>query len=89
MNNITGPFNTSTALQWVATGQQWINSAAAECVIDLANASQIDSAAIVVMLSWKRYAAQQQKKLILQHLPEKLTAMLELYSLENIFNPSY
>lgn len=82
---LTGPLNTHTALHWVTEGQQWINDADDQCVINLSAVTHIDSAGIAVLLAWKRYANQQQKQLILQSLPEKLRSMLNLYGLSRIF----
>ena len=82
---LTGPLTVYTVLKWIAEGQQWINTAAEECVIDLADVSSIDSAGIALLLSWKRYAAQQKKKLLLINRPAKLQSMLELYGLNTVF----
>ncbi|MFI4954988.1 MAG: lipid asymmetry maintenance protein MlaB [Gammaproteobacteria bacterium] len=85
---LTGPLNSYTALHWAAKGQEWINDAKEQCVIDLANTTSIDSAGIAILLAWKRYANQQKKTLFLQNPSEKLRSMLHLYGLAPVFPSS-
>ena len=80
----TGELTTETALATLAKGQQQIDHATKECVIDLAQIHTVDSAGVAVLLAWQRFATQQQKQLHLENLPAKLIGMIKLSNLQAV-----
>jgi phospholipid transport system transporter-binding protein len=50
-----------------------------QTVFDLRNVSEVDSAAVSVMLAWQRAANQAGLKLELKNLPPKLKSLTRLY----------
>jgi ABC-type transporter Mla MlaB component len=47
--------------------------------------TQVDSAAVSLLLNWQRLAVQQSLTLSLQAMPDKLTRLLHLYNVEDLF----
>ena len=52
--------------------------------IDLSGAAAVDSAAVAVLLALRRRAAEEGKQLVLTHVPAALTALADLYSVEDL-----
>lgn len=54
-------------------------------VVNMQAVTQVDSAAVSLLLNWQRLAVQQSLILSLQAVPEKLTRLLHLYNVEDLF----
>lgn len=53
--------------------------------VNMQAVTQVDSAAVSLLLNWQRLAVQQSLTLSLQAVPEKLTRLLHLYNVEDLF----
>jgi phospholipid transport system transporter-binding protein len=52
--------------------------------VDLSGAVAVDSAAVAVLLALRRRAAEEGKPLVFTHIPAALTALADLYSVEDV-----
>jgi phospholipid transport system transporter-binding protein len=50
-----------------------------ELVIDLSGVEEVDSAAVALLLKWRREALRVGKRLKLEHFPDNLASLAELY----------
>lgn len=58
--------------------------ASGETVIDMADITAVDSAAVATLLAWQRAARKQGKSLVFSHLPENLLGLAELYGVADL-----
>jgi phospholipid transport system transporter-binding protein len=82
--------------RWIVTGTLTVDSAAAILaasndaalpatgVIALGELRAVDSAAVAVLLSWRRRAATEGKTLSFADVPASLAALAELYGVEDL-----
>jgi phospholipid transport system transporter-binding protein len=82
--------------RWVIAGALTVDSAADVLaaseeaalpetgVVSLSGLRAVDSAAVAVMLSWRRRAAAEGKKLAFVDVPPNLVALAELYGVEDL-----
>jgi phospholipid transport system transporter-binding protein len=54
--------------------------------IDFANVTDIDSSAVALLLHWRREAVRLGKPLRYVHLPKNLTALAELYGVDDMIH---
>jgi phospholipid transport system transporter-binding protein len=85
--------------RWGVSGALTVDSAAAVLaaseeaalpetgVVSLAGVRTADSAGVAVMLSWRRRAAAEGKKLVFVDVPPNLVALAELYGVEDLLEP--
>jgi phospholipid transport system transporter-binding protein len=59
-----------------------------QTVFDLGQVETVDSAAVSVMLAWRRAAAQSGSKLELRNLPEQLKSLTQLYGVCTLVSPA-
>ena len=55
--------------------------------IDFARVTTVDSAAVALLLDWRRMAARRGKTLLFVNLPANLLALAELYGVAEILQP--
>lgn len=55
--------------------------------IDFAAVTDVDSAAVALLLEWRREAARLRKGLIFVNLPANLVALAELYGVSGLIQP--
>jgi phospholipid transport system transporter-binding protein len=53
-----------------------------DLTVDCAPLTQVDSAAIAVLLGWQRAAQAQQRKVIIHHAPPQLISLATVYGVE-------
>ncbi len=53
-------------------------------IVSLAELRTVDSAGVAVMLSWRRRAAAEGRKLVFVDVPPNLVALAELYGVEDL-----
>ncbi|OGT21205.1 MAG: hypothetical protein A3C55_05225 [Gammaproteobacteria bacterium RIFCSPHIGHO2_02_FULL_42_13] len=53
--------------------------------VDLADVSHCDSAALALLIEWKRLAIQQNQSIVFQNLPVQLIKMAKMSGVERIF----
>lgn len=52
--------------------------------LDLSQVTEVDSAAIALLLAWRRQLAQHNRRLVLKAAPASLLSLIHLYSLESV-----
>ena len=55
--------------------------------IDFAQVTDVDSAAVALLLDWRRMAAKRKKTLVFVNLPANLVALAELYGVADVIQP--
>jgi phospholipid transport system transporter-binding protein len=55
--------------------------------IDFSAITAVDSAAVALLLEWRRLAAERGKTLIFTHLPANLLALADLYGVADLIQP--
>jgi phospholipid transport system transporter-binding protein len=56
--------------------------------IDFAQVTGVDSAAVALLLDWRRMAVQRGKTLLFANLPANLLALAELYGVADLIQPA-
>lgn len=92
----TGTSLRAAGERWVLSGALTMDSVAkvlaaskplplpAAGLIDLEHIDRVDSAGVSVMLAWKRRAATEGKSIQFAHVPGNMTALAELYGVEDL-----
>ncbi len=75
--------NAATALQ-----QALACSTQGEMVVDLAGVSELDSAAVSLLLEWRRQAERSACKLRFENLPDSLLSLARLYDVLELIQPA-
>jgi phospholipid transport system transporter-binding protein len=55
--------------------------------IDFSGITNVDSAAVALLLDWRRMAAKRAKTLVFENLPANLLALAELYGVADLIQP--
>jgi phospholipid transport system transporter-binding protein len=55
--------------------------------IDFAEVADVDSAAVALLLDWRRMALKRKKTLVFVNLPANLLALAELYGVADVIQP--
>ena len=55
--------------------------------IDFAEVTDVDSAAVALLLDWRRMASKRNKTLVFVNLPANLLALAELYGVADVIQP--
>jgi phospholipid transport system transporter-binding protein len=77
---ISGPLTLATATGALAESERvW---PPAEWVVDVGGLTQVDSAALSVLLTWQRRAESEAQRLRIRNLPDSLRSLAELYGVE-------
>ncbi len=89
---------TQTNNSWYVTGDVLVDSAnnvlvasktltiESDALIDFQDVNEIDTAAVSLMLEWKRRAVVEKQSIQFANMPEGLISLLELYEITNFFN---
>jgi phospholipid transport system transporter-binding protein len=80
---VTGPVVFATAGELLETSRE-LFAAATSLRVDLSGVTQVDSAALALLIEWSRQARQQQQSIRIEHAPEKLMAIARLTGTEDI-----
>ncbi len=56
--------------------------------IDFANVTGVDSAAVALLLEWRRMALARGKTLVFENLPANLLALAQLYGVAELIQPA-
>jgi phospholipid transport system transporter-binding protein len=56
-------------------------------IVSLDNVARVDSAAVAVLLAWKRRALKESKPLAFVDVPSSLAALAQLYGVEQMITP--
>ena len=59
----------------------------AHLAIDFSRVTEVDSAALALLLEWRRVAARRGTQLTFQNLPPNLVALATLYGIEQLVQP--
>jgi phospholipid transport system transporter-binding protein len=82
--SVSGTLNVDSAAEVLAASQ---DAALPETgVVALGEVDAVDSAAVAVLLSWRRRAAVEGKKLTFTGVPANLVALAELYGVEHLLS---
>lgn len=57
-----------------------------EQVIDFAKVQEVDTAAVSLMLEWRRRAMAENKRIVFDHLPHGLVSLTALYGVKEILS---
>lgn len=70
-----------------ARGSAWLRAQAPpQCRVDLSGLEYANSAAIALLVSWRRVAISCQRQLAVVNIPKHLGAIIELVGLEDVLN---
>src|SRR5262249_48820638 len=84
--HITGEVDIATAEQLQTAGEQALTSYAGTLRIDLSGVTFLDSAGIGALIAIRNKAGQTQHTLILDHPSERITRLLALTGLSDVFH---
>jgi phospholipid transport system transporter-binding protein len=80
--SLSGPLTITTVAEMVEEGCDQM--AEADQVVDLSGVTQVDSAALALLLSWVRAAKGAGHKLSIDHAPPALVSLASLYDVDTI-----
>jgi len=80
---VTGPVVFTTAGELLEISRRLFTGSAAVCV-DLDGITDVDSAALALLIEWLKQARQQQCMIHIEHVPDKLMAIARLTGVEDI-----
>ncbi len=80
--SLSGPLTIATVAGMVEEGRAQV--AEADQVVDLSGVTQVDSAALALLLSWVRVAKGAGRKLSIDHAPPALVSLASLYDVDAI-----
>ena len=73
MDTVADVLEASQELPWPEAG-----------IIDLASVDMVDSAAVAILLAWKRRALANRKPLTLANVPASLASLADLYGVDDL-----
>jgi len=79
---IRGPVTMETVLSLFKSGLPYVLKANMQ--VDFSQAEQIDSAAVGMLLAWRRAAQQKHRDLRVVALPEGMLSLARLYSVDDL-----
>jgi phospholipid transport system transporter-binding protein len=80
--SLSGPLTIATVAAVVDEGRDQV--AEADQVVDLSGVTQVDSAALALLLSWVRVAKGAGRQLSIDHAPPALVSLASLYDVDTI-----
>jgi phospholipid transport system transporter-binding protein len=83
---VEGPVTMTNVTATLAESERVFNRP--RLVIDLAGVSEVDSAAVSLLLEWRRKAAAQARQLEFVNLPANLKSLAELYGVSELLGIS-
>lgn len=81
---VGGDLTMMTAPDAVRQGEDLLRQAGGELVFDLAAIRHCDSAALAVLLEWRREAARSSRSLQWRNVPERLRQLARISELESV-----
>lgn len=87
MFTASGSLTTKNAKSTLEAGLLAI--AAGQLEFDLADLQAVDSAAVAVLLAWRRAANAQSGSLQFKNLPVNLRSLIELYGVDELLGPTF
>jgi phospholipid transport system transporter-binding protein len=89
---ITGDLTIETLPQWIAAATGYVTenkqTAPQKVIVDFSQVDAIDSAAIALLLSWRRAAVKYNRDIQFTNLPENLIELAAVYGVSEILNPT-
>ena len=76
---VSGPLTIATVAALAEAGRQQFGDGPPELMVDLAGASEVDSAALSLLLEWRREARRRNMRLSFRNLPQSLQSLAALY----------
>jgi len=80
---VTGPVVFTTAGELLETSRR-LFTGSTSVRVDLDGVTDVDSAALALLIEWLKQARQQQCMIHIEHIPEKLMAIARLTGVEDI-----
>jgi phospholipid transport system transporter-binding protein len=80
--SLSGPLTITTVAGMMEEGREHV--AGADRVVDLSGVTQVDSAALALLLSWVRVAKSAGRQLSIDHAPSALVSLASLYDVDTI-----
>lgn len=82
--SLSGPLTIVTVAALAAAGREQV--AGGDRVVDLSGVTQVDSAALALLLSWLRTSRAAGRQLSIDHAPEALVSLASLYDVDSILS---
>jgi phospholipid transport system transporter-binding protein len=84
--SVQGPITIGNATAVLAESAKLFTSAST--TIDLAGVTEVDSAAVSLLLEWRRAAARSNRHIAFVNLPESLRSLADLYGVAHLIAPA-
>ena len=84
---VSGPLTVATVGALAEGGRQQFGDAQ-ELVVDLAGATEVDSAALSLLFEWQREARRRKIRISFRSLPPSLQSLAALYGVAGLIPPS-
>jgi phospholipid transport system transporter-binding protein len=81
---VVGPLTIANAAQLAEEGQRMF--VAERVTVDLAGVTEVDSAAVSLLLEWRRAAASANRQIEFLHLPANLKSLAVLYGVAELLD---
>lgn len=82
--SLSGPLTIATVAALVEAGREHV--AGGDRVVDLSGVTQVDSAALALLLSWQRSARAAGRQLSIDRAPVALVSLASLYDVDSILS---
>ena len=79
---VAGPITIANATAVLAESQGVFTTP--RVVVDLAGVTEVDSAAVSLLLEWRRSAARANREIQFENLPQSLRSLAELYGVSHL-----
>lgn len=84
---LSGPLTLESAGRLLEESKDWLAGATADGLeIDLAGVTDVDSAAVALLLEWQRASEKRGSSLKISSAPERLRAISRISNLEDLLN---
>lgn len=83
---LRGPITVTNVVALLADGDRILT--AAEVTVDLAGVTEVDSAAVSLLLEWRRQATRRGGTIRFVNLPDNLTSLARLYGVTELLSPT-
>ena len=84
---ISGPLTLESAGKLLEESENWLAGATADGLeVDLADVTEVDSAAVALLLEWQRASVKRGSRLRISSAPERLRAISRISNLEELLN---
>jgi phospholipid transport system transporter-binding protein len=80
--SVAGPLTIASAAQLAEEGRRMF--VAEHVVVDLQGVTEVDSAAVSLLLEWRRAAASAKRRIEFTHLPANLKSLAALYGVAEL-----